>query len=809
MKRPLLYNIPEGKTERDALPDGLMELMEELFPAITSVFGVNAVFFRLDIGKIYESAQAGNLEVEGQFVDQSDGELFDFLIIQEPHEVRYKSSGEYLDGDTLQQWLTDGNSTTQEGAGADTVPPNVLDLLLEATSNPESEPYASPFAEKLRKDLDYLGVIALALFRGAISVEGQALYAAMHSYTITYALHGMFRFSQAIRSQEGDPAGDLADQWLDQHGLDAATDVIKGVSALRLSKLEDQLDAGDSDRMQTINALLDEAIDMAMATARDMIQSIVSGSDYKKGDVSLALSAAIEEFCPIDNSDGYRFSPGGRQLSRLWHEVVQAADCPEALGASELGLPIDNLGAEQSTECAQTDRATPQEIEHTNDAPVDQRIYYVNVGEGASRNWDDCRRFGFLAAGGGRKWSKQLEKLQIGDRVIAYLKGYGYVGIGTVTQSSTPSSKFMINGTPIKELPLINDTIRSVKRFSTQNGEYLIGVDWDAAVPREQAAWEANTCLYTTALVCASLQNQSTTVDFAIKALDKHRSDIHIEMVKDDQVSAADSMNLSELPCPQTCDNSINWIQAVHADPDNEEELNFSSLIPESVLTSPWASDEEFLSFFRVVSIDLAQSALDDPGSSRIKVFGIEGNGELGLDSAYVQLWERAHSINDPSLQEMIDISDWGDQVVHREVGELPLKALIPLAHAYQFDSFWEQLSNGWASGDRLTATLEEFLGQMIAMMAPGYYDGEIPKEILKIGSPRILAEIFEYRDQYSDLWTPDNIRDVLNSGYADEQVKQFIAHVLEDEASDPDWESHREELWTDKEVAEVLQMCK
>jgi hypothetical protein len=49
----------------------------------------------------------------------------------------------------------------------------------------------------------------------------------------------------------------------------------------------------------------------------------------------------------------------------------------------------------------------------------------------------------------------------------------------------------------------------------------------------------------------------------------------------------------------------------------------------------------------------------------------------------------------------------------------------------------------------------------------------------------------------------------VLNSGYADERVKQFIARVLEDEESDPDWESQREEIWTDEEVAEMLIKCK
>jgi hypothetical protein len=175
------------------------------------------------------------------------------------------------------------------------------------------------------------------------------------------------------------------------------------------------------------------------------------------------------------------------------------------------------------------------------DATMDgERIFYVNVGEGLSRNWDDCRTFGFLAAGGGRKWSMQLEKIKVGDTVIAYLKGYGFVGIGKVTSEATPATKFMVNGNLIKELPLINDTIRSIKRFSKENGEYLIGVAWQVAVPREQAAWKANAGLFTTALVCASLRNQSDTVSFVFDSLLPSQSKISITKASQDQLSDAD-----------------------------------------------------------------------------------------------------------------------------------------------------------------------------------------------------------------------------------------------------------------------------
>ena len=31
-------------------------------------------------------------------------------------------------------------------------------------------------------------------------------------------------------------------------------------------------------------------------------------------------------------------------------------------------------------------------------------IYYINVGEGESRDWNDCKKFGFISAGGGERY---------------------------------------------------------------------------------------------------------------------------------------------------------------------------------------------------------------------------------------------------------------------------------------------------------------------------------------------------------------------------------------------------------------------
>ena len=72
--------------------------------------------------------------------------------------------------------------------------------------------------------------------------------------------------------------------------------------------------------------------------------------------------------------------------------------------------------------------------------------YFVNVGEGEHRSWEDCRTHGFHRAGQGPKYSQPMKKLRAGDKVFAYMKGLGYVGYGEVTKEAamakdSPSGK--------------------------------------------------------------------------------------------------------------------------------------------------------------------------------------------------------------------------------------------------------------------------------------------------------------------------------------------------------------------------------
>jgi|SRR5680860_364516 len=140
-------------------------------------------------------------------------------------------------------------------------------------------------------------------------------------------------------------------------------------------------------------------------------------------------------------------------------------------------------------------------------------IYYVNVGEGETRNWADCRRFGFLAAGGDPKWSDQIRGLEEGDVVVAYLKGAGYVGVGVVRSPAAAYAVYRCDGRTLAEYELVEPNIGH-DASDLAICEYIVAVEWMASVDRENAKWLPRSGLFTSQLVRASLDAQPATTAF-------------------------------------------------------------------------------------------------------------------------------------------------------------------------------------------------------------------------------------------------------------------------------------------------------
>ena len=139
-------------------------------------------------------------------------------------------------------------------------------------------------------------------------------------------------------------------------------------------------------------------------------------------------------------------------------------------------------------------------------------IYYVNIGEGEHRCWEDFKDFGFMSAGQDPKYSKSLSKLQIGDKVIAYLKGSGFVGVGLVKEQAVPANEFIFSGVTLKSHKMLSANF--FENSDNEKSEYLVKIDWLAAYNRSYAKWKAKSGLFTTPMIVASLANQLETIEF-------------------------------------------------------------------------------------------------------------------------------------------------------------------------------------------------------------------------------------------------------------------------------------------------------
>ncbi len=140
-------------------------------------------------------------------------------------------------------------------------------------------------------------------------------------------------------------------------------------------------------------------------------------------------------------------------------------------------------------------------------------IYFVNIGEGSHRSWDDCRAYGFISAGQGAQWKDQLGGLSLGDVVVAYLKRHGYVGVGSVAESAMRIEDFRYQGRSLRTLELSAPNPWQNSE-DIENSEYLVRVNWRTTLNRENAKWQTKSGLYTTQLVKASLANQPRTIEF-------------------------------------------------------------------------------------------------------------------------------------------------------------------------------------------------------------------------------------------------------------------------------------------------------
>ena len=140
-------------------------------------------------------------------------------------------------------------------------------------------------------------------------------------------------------------------------------------------------------------------------------------------------------------------------------------------------------------------------------------LFYYNVGENVLRNWDDYRRYGIISAGYGERYRDAICSFNKGDVIAAYLKRYGFVGIGRITKTAVRFRDFRVRGTPLLECEL---RAEAMGEYADDDllCEYVAKVRWLADVDRDEAHFKSNSGLFTTPLVRASLEAQPRTISY-------------------------------------------------------------------------------------------------------------------------------------------------------------------------------------------------------------------------------------------------------------------------------------------------------
>jgi hypothetical protein len=113
-------------------------------------------------------------------------------------------------------------------------------------------------------------------------------------------------------------------------------------------------------------------------------------------------------------------------------------------------------------------------------------VWYVNAGEGPHRSWEDMRRYGFIAAGGGERYSGPLERLHPGDHIVAYQRQAGYVGYGIVAAPVVLAKDFTTETGPLLGQPLAQPGLGREKD-DPKLAEHVVAVHWKKTVPISEA----------------------------------------------------------------------------------------------------------------------------------------------------------------------------------------------------------------------------------------------------------------------------------------------------------------------------------
>lgn len=119
--------------------------------------------------------------------------------------------------------------------------------------------------------------------------------------------------------------------------------------------------------------------------------------------------------------------------------------------------------------------------------------FYVSLGEGVHRAWQDCRMYGFISGGQGRWYSHTLDSLFVDARVFVCIPRKGYMGVGIVKQTARPVRDVMVEHNGVS-VPLLDAPLQAPSMDENADdpelSEYVVCVEWLKTLAIDDAIWE-------------------------------------------------------------------------------------------------------------------------------------------------------------------------------------------------------------------------------------------------------------------------------------------------------------------------------
>lgn len=126
--------------------------------------------------------------------------------------------------------------------------------------------------------------------------------------------------------------------------------------------------------------------------------------------------------------------------------------------------------------------------------------HFVSIGESKTRNWGDCKKYGFVCAGG-PKSKEAMEKLKIGDPVFVRWGGEipvsqkGFIAYGKVTKQARRIDEFRVKDGESEKLLAECQSVKGDGSYKEQHPiaferaegpDYAVGVEWQEILDEDK-----------------------------------------------------------------------------------------------------------------------------------------------------------------------------------------------------------------------------------------------------------------------------------------------------------------------------------